>query len=82
MGGHTSGHMSGNVTMLRAARLPRWALAPDWPMERGRPALADIAIAGGRARVDYHAYYHMNVATEPMLTRFLQRVGQAMARFA
>ena len=48
MGGHTSRHMSGHVTMLRAARLPRWALAPDWPTERGRPALADISIAGGR----------------------------------
>lgn len=34
------------------------------------------------ARVDYHAYYHMNVATPPRLARFKQRVGQAMARFA
>ncbi|MBU1358665.1 MAG: NAD(P)H-dependent oxidoreductase [Gammaproteobacteria bacterium] len=35
-----------------------------------------------RARVDYHAHYHMNVATEPQLRRFMARVGQAMARFA
>jgi NAD(P)H dehydrogenase (quinone) len=39
-------------------------------------------LTGMRARVDYHAYYHMNVATEPRLTRFKQRVGAAMARFA
>jgi len=39
-------------------------------------------LTGNQARVDYHAYYHMNVATEPRLTRFLDRVGQAMARFA
>ncbi|MDM0042445.1 NAD(P)H-dependent oxidoreductase [Variovorax sp. J22G21] len=35
-----------------------------------------------KARVDYHAHYHMNVATEPQLKRFMTRVGQAMARFA
>jgi NAD(P)H dehydrogenase (quinone) len=39
-------------------------------------------LTGNRAKVDYHAYYHMNVATEPRLTRFLDRVGQAMAKFA
>lgn len=39
-------------------------------------------LTGNTARVDFHAYYHMNVATEPRLKRFLQRVGQAMARFA
>jgi putative NADPH-quinone reductase len=39
-------------------------------------------LAGGQARADYHAYYHMNVATPPQLTRFLARVGRAMARFA
>ena len=37
---------------------------------------------GGKARVDYHAYYHMNVATPPRLAAFKARVGQAMARFA
>ena len=39
-------------------------------------------LTGGRAKVDYHAYYHMNVATRPGLERFKARVGQAMARFA
>jgi len=32
--------------------------------------------------VDYHAHYHMNVANEPQLKRFMARVGAAMARFA
>jgi NAD(P)H dehydrogenase (quinone) len=39
-------------------------------------------LTAAQARVDYHAHYHMNVATESQLTRFKQRVGQAMARFA
>jgi len=39
-------------------------------------------LTGQRAKVDYHAHYHMNVATEPQLKRFMARVGQAMARFA
>jgi len=39
-------------------------------------------LTGNRARVDYHAYYHMNVATEPRLVRFMRQVGAAMARFA
>jgi len=39
-------------------------------------------LTGQRAKVDYHACYHMNVATRPKLERFKARVGQAMARFA
>lgn len=41
-----------------------------------------LRLTGQAARVDYHAHYHMNIATEPQLTRFKARVGQAMARFA
>jgi len=41
-----------------------------------------LRLTGRRARVDYHAHYHMNVATEPQLKRFMARVGAAMARFA
>ena len=35
-----------------------------------------------QARVDYHAQYHMNVATREQLSRFKARVGQAMVRLA
>ena len=61
---------------------PRWVA---WYM--GDPPRKIITrymkrLTGNRARVDFHAYYHMNVATEPRLGRFLRQVGQAMARFA
>ncbi|MGZ5271021.1 MAG: NAD(P)H-dependent oxidoreductase [Ramlibacter sp.] len=39
-------------------------------------------LTGNAARVDYHACYHMNVATPARLARFLRTVCQAMARFA
>jgi len=39
-------------------------------------------LTGGAARVDYHACYHMNVATPPKLERFKLQVGKAMSRFA
>jgi hypothetical protein len=32
--------------------------------------------------VDFHGYYHMNVAIAPQLARFKRDVGAAMARFA
>ena len=38
-------------------------------------------LTGPRTRVDYHAHYHMNVATRPQLEAFTRRVGDAMARF-
>ena len=39
-------------------------------------------LTANTASVDFHACYHMNVATEPRLARFLRQVGQAMAKFA
>jgi NAD(P)H dehydrogenase (quinone) len=39
-------------------------------------------LTGQRARVDYHACYHMNVATPERRRRFKDHVGRAMARFA
>lgn len=39
-------------------------------------------LTGNTARVDFHGYCHMNVATPPRLARFMRQVGQAMARFA
>lgn len=39
-------------------------------------------LTANNASVDFHACYHMNVATEPRLARFLRQVGQAMAKFA
>jgi len=61
---------------------PRWVA---WYM--GDPPRKIITrymrrLTGNTARADYHAYYHMNVATEPRLVRFMRQVGQAMAKFA
>lgn len=39
-------------------------------------------LTAAQARVDYHACYHMNVATPPRLAAFKARVGQAMAHFS
>ena len=39
-------------------------------------------LTGNTARVDFHACYHLNVATPQRLQRFMGHVGQAMARFA
>ncbi|MEO7548823.1 MAG: NAD(P)H-dependent oxidoreductase [Ramlibacter sp.] len=60
---------------------PRWVA---WTM--GDPPRKIITrymkrLTGDTAKVDFHAYYHMNIATEPRLTAFKRRVGQAMARF-
>ena len=61
---------------------PRWLA---WHM--GDPPRKIITrylkrLTGNAARVDFHAYYHMNIATESGLTRFKHQVGQAMATFA
>ena len=39
-------------------------------------------LTGGAARADYHAHYHMNVATRESLSAFKDRVGQAMRALA
>jgi len=35
---------------------------------------------GGKARAEYHALYHMNVATEARRKAFISRVGAAMRK--
>ena len=61
---------------------PRWTA---WLM--GDPPRKSITrylrlLTGGRAKADYYAYYHMNIATPPRLEAFKSRVGAAMTRFA
>lgn len=69
-------HIAAVVTYGR----PRWTafLMGDPPRKVITRYLR--ALTGGKARINYHAQYHMNIATLPMLERFKQRVGQAMAR--
>ena len=38
-------------------------------------------LTGGKARIDFHAKYHMNVATPKKLERYMQRIEGLMARF-
>lgn len=37
-------------------------------------------LTGGKARIDYHACYHMNVATPETLERHIQRIERFMGR--
>ena len=61
---------------------PRWTafLMGDPPRKAITRYLR--VLTGGRAKIDYHAYYHMNVATRPKLERFMDRVGLAMGKMA
>lgn len=71
-------HISAVVTYGR----PRWTA---WFM--GDPPRKAVTrylrlLTGGAARIDYHACYHLNVATRARLDAFRRRVGLAMARLA
>lgn len=71
-------HISAVVTYGR----PRWVA---WYM--GDPPRRVIKrylrlLTGGSARISYHPYYHMNVATPTTLGAFKAKVRAAMERFA
>ena len=52
---------------------------PKFPFVLGTDGAGMVAAKG--ARVDYHALYHLNVATLEQRQAFIDRVGAAMARF-
>ena len=61
---------------------PRWTA-----MVMGDPPRKSITrylklLTGGKARTDYYAHYHMNVATPTSLNAFKAKVSQAMLRLA
>jgi putative NADPH-quinone reductase len=71
-------HIIGIVTYGR----PRWTA-----MAMGDPPRRIVKrylrwFADAHARVDYHALYHMNVASEARRAAFLNRIEAAMARLA
>lgn len=75
------GHLKRISAVVTYGR-PRWMA-----MYMGDPPRKIITrymkrMTGNTAKVDYHAHYHMNIATESQLTRFKQRVGHAMSDFA
>jgi NAD(P)H dehydrogenase (quinone) len=61
---------------------PRWVAMYMGDPPRKIVTRYMLRLTGQGAKVDYHAHYHMNVATEPQLKRFMAKVGNAMARFA
>jgi NAD(P)H dehydrogenase (quinone) len=71
-------HIAGIVTYGR----PRWmALAmADPPRKIVKRYLRWFT--NGRARVRYHALYHMNVATDAQRAAFMEKVRAAMTRLA
>jgi NAD(P)H dehydrogenase (quinone) len=71
-------HIIGIVTYGR----PRWtAIAMGDPPRRIVKRYLRW-FADARARVDYYALYHMNVASEAARIAFLQKIQAAMARLA
>jgi len=60
---------------------PRWMafLMGDPPRKVIKRYLR--ALTGDKARIDYHPYYHMNVATPEKLERHVQRIERLMAGF-
>lgn len=71
-------HLAGIATYGR----PRWtAIAMGDPPRRIVKRYLRW-FAHRRARVDYHALYHMNVASERQRAAFMEKVRAAMARLA
>ncbi|WP_237213848.1 NAD(P)H-dependent oxidoreductase [Falsiroseomonas oryziterrae] len=60
---------------------PRWTAALMGDPPRKAVTRYFKVISGGRARVDYHALYDMNRATEAQRVRFLGKVRRAMEQF-
>jgi putative NADPH-quinone reductase len=69
--------IAGIVTYGRPWRMAKWMGDPPKKMVTRYLRW----FTGGRARADYHALYHMNVATEAERKAFIVRVGAAMRRF-
>jgi len=79
-------HVKPALTNLRKIAAVTTYGRPRWmALYMGDPPRKTIkrylrALTGG-AKVAYHAYYHMNVATPETLARHLDHVGKKMARF-
>lgn len=69
-------HIVGIVTYGRPRYMAMWMSDP--PRKTVKRYLRWFT--GGEARCDYHALYHLNVATAPQRLAFMDRVEQAMRR--
>jgi putative NADPH-quinone reductase len=68
------------IVALTSYGRPRWMafLMGDPPRKVIKRYLR--ALTGGKARIDYHARYHMNVATSEGLERHIRQVESLMAK--
>jgi putative NADPH-quinone reductase len=69
--------IAGVVTYGRPWRMAKWMGDPPKKMVTRYLRW----FTGGKARADYYALYHMNVATEARRKVFLAKVAAAMAKF-
>jgi NAD(P)H dehydrogenase (quinone) len=69
------------ITAVVTYGRPRWtALVMGDPPRKVITRYLRI-LSGGKARIDYHAHYHMNMATPKSLGAFMDRVEKKMRHF-
>jgi NAD(P)H dehydrogenase (quinone) len=70
------GRIVGVVTYGRPRYMPLWMCDPPRNIVKRYVRW----FTGGKARVDYHALYHLNVASEAQRMGFIAKVSGAMRR--
>jgi NAD(P)H dehydrogenase (quinone) len=74
---HNIKRIAGIVTYGRPRHMAMWMSDP--PRKIVKRYLRWFT--GGKARVDYFALYHMNIATDEQRSRFISKIGHEMRRF-
>jgi NAD(P)H dehydrogenase (quinone) len=74
---HNINRIAGIVTYGRPRHMAMWMSDP--PRKVVKRYLRWFT--GGKARVDYFALYHMNIATDARRSGFIDKVGREMRRF-
>lgn len=74
---HNIRRIAGIVTYGRPRHMAMWMSDP--PRKIVKRYLRWFT--GGKARVDYHALYHMNIATDAQRAGFIDKIDREMRRF-
>jgi NAD(P)H dehydrogenase (quinone) len=74
---HNIKRIAGIVTYGRPRHMAMWMSDP--PRKTVKRYLRWFT--GGKARVDYFALYHMNIATDTQRAGFIDKIGREMRRF-
>jgi NAD(P)H dehydrogenase (quinone) len=69
-------HIVGIVTYGRPRYMAMWMSDPPRKIVKRYVRW----FTGGKARADYHALYHMNIASEAQRTAFMNRIDRALRR--